>query len=365
MKNFSDLIIETTLIGTGGGYGEGIIVHLGFSNWIVVDSCINPFSGKSLSLEYLMERGVDLKNDVKLIVCTHWHNDHIQGISQIVEKCENAVFATTYATDRKKFLQFVGLDCKKIKDNVAISSTSELGKCLSILGKRKRPTVKKALQDRILFNFANNKIKTKVISLSPSDFIVQEFDKEISTLISTFGSSNKRIPYSSPNEKSVVLYIKINDITILLGSDLEVSTNINKGWLSILNENQSIDSKASVFKIPHHGSKTAYHKKIWEELVESNAISKLSPYNRGKKLPNEEMIRKIKGHSQKLFITSLINSRTKAKKRDRNLEKAIFKFNKTLSEVRYSKGIVRCHRDLSSIEKPSWEIELIDAAVQL
>lgn len=35
---------EITVIGTGGGYGECIILKIGKNDWIVVDSCICPHS---------------------------------------------------------------------------------------------------------------------------------------------------------------------------------------------------------------------------------------------------------------------------------------------------------------------------------
>lgn len=35
-------LFRVSLIGTGGGYGESVVVQLGLNNWIVVDSCIDP-----------------------------------------------------------------------------------------------------------------------------------------------------------------------------------------------------------------------------------------------------------------------------------------------------------------------------------
>lgn len=46
--------LEISLIGTGGGYGESVVIHLGYNNWIVVDSCIDPFTKRSIPLDYLV-----------------------------------------------------------------------------------------------------------------------------------------------------------------------------------------------------------------------------------------------------------------------------------------------------------------------
>src|SRR4051812_26045765 len=93
---------EITLIGTGGGYGESCVIHLGNNHWIVVDCCVDPKKNSCLPLQYLENFKVDLKKDVKLIICTHWHNDHILGLSQLLEKCCSADLCFGRAIDRKK-----------------------------------------------------------------------------------------------------------------------------------------------------------------------------------------------------------------------------------------------------------------------
>jgi len=50
----------------------------------------------------------------------------------------------------------------------------------------------------------------------------------------------------------------VGDVCILLGSDLEEDKN--NGWSSILNSDVRPKKKASLFKIPHHGSKRIYPK---------------------------------------------------------------------------------------------------------
>jgi glyoxylase-like metal-dependent hydrolase (beta-lactamase superfamily II) len=79
-------ILEVTVIGTGGGYGESVVVHLGNGKWIVIDSCIDPKSRISLPLLYLNKIGVNVPRDVVIILCTHWHDDHLQGLFQLLER---------------------------------------------------------------------------------------------------------------------------------------------------------------------------------------------------------------------------------------------------------------------------------------
>ena len=43
----------------GPGYGEAIALHLGFGKWVLVDSCLEPKSGKPAQLQYLESLGID------------------------------------------------------------------------------------------------------------------------------------------------------------------------------------------------------------------------------------------------------------------------------------------------------------------
>lgn len=83
-------IIEITLIGTGGGYGESVVAHLGNNNWMVVDSCIDPENKICLPLKFLQDKGVNIAENLKVIVCTHWHEDHTNGMDQLVSEAKNA-----------------------------------------------------------------------------------------------------------------------------------------------------------------------------------------------------------------------------------------------------------------------------------
>jgi beta-lactamase superfamily II metal-dependent hydrolase len=331
---------EVTLLGTGGGYGESSVVHYGNGFWAIIDSCSDPKNNIPIPIEYLTKLGVDLKNAVKLIICTHWHNDHIIGLSQVVDECKSADFCFGKANDKKKFLYWVTLDYQKMKDNSKISSTSEFVKCLEILNRDKSRKVKPAYPDRILDSIPN--IHTSIAALSPSDFVIEEFDKEVSTLIANFGGPQKKYVYQSPNEQSVVLLITLGHHSVILGADLEVFNDNRKGWLNILDYSKvATSSKSSLFKIPHHGSENGYHQRILDELLNEDPILKLTPWNRNKCLPEPEMIRLYKTLSKNLYITSPVIKHERPKKRSKELEKIINFFNQKLKEVKYTNGIIQ------------------------
>ena len=353
-------IFEVSLIGTGGGYGESIVIHLGNQEWIVVDSCIDPYTKKCLPLEYLISKKVDVSKNVKMIICTHWHDDHIRGISELFESCESSAFCMASVSDRKKFLSFVGLDYNKIEKDASTASTIEITKCLEIV-KLRNLQIKAAAQDRLLLKLSF----AKIYSLSPSDFVINEFNNEISTLITEYGASNRKVIIQTPNEKSVALYITVNNYGVLLGSDLEVSTNKNKGWICILDNCQCFETRASLFKIPHHGSINGYHPRIWNELLNKNAVAQLTPWNQaGKVLPCKDMLECYLNHTDELYSTSSNALSNTAKKREKSIAKAIKNFNSSVSEVKYKLGIIRCQ--LNFLERNAkWNTDLFGEAIKI
>lgn len=346
--------VEITLFGTGGGYGESVLVKLGGS-WIIIDSCINPRTGIPLSIDYLTKIGVDASENVKLVVCTHWHNDHILGLARTLEECKNARFVMPAVNDTKKFLQYVRLDYEKIKKG-SESSTREFNECVEIVSKRAYKNIIRASSDKIIFSEkhiveSGKTILFELFALSPSEAVVSHFDLELSNLMADFKLSKVVVPEKSANEKSVALLIRSNEFSAILGADLEVGSKDDEGWKDIIKNSNSINSKAILYKIPHHGSINAYSEEIFNQLIDENAILKLTPWNRKNKLPEIQMVEKYKNHSNEVFITSSLDTlASKPKKRDKGLEKIAKRFSRKLTLMRFSEGIVRSRRNLESGE---------------
>lgn len=359
--------IEITVIGTGGGYGESLVIHDGTGQWIVIDSCVSPGDNKNLPLEYLNHIGVDLINNVKLIVCTHWHDDHIRGLSEIYNACLSAEISFSPAHDQSKFLFFVSLDSSKCDNKASESSTYEFNTILDILVKRQKQ-YKRATSDSLLhrtqLDGKSNSIE--IFAISPSPSTLDQFDKEISQLITKFGSPESKIIIKKPNAKSVALLFNFGMHRAILGADLEVGNEPDSGWLNILDNLVCIDknSRSSYFKVPHHGSQNGYHIRVWNELLADNTITTLTPYiNSG--IPTDEMTDVYRKHSNNLYITSTKESSTKAKKRSHRLKKLIKEFDDIIvSEVKYSHGIIRSRINILD-ETPLWKVELSGAAVCL
>ncbi|QDW20360.1 MBL fold metallo-hydrolase [Flavobacterium sp. KBS0721] len=356
--------VEITIIGTGGGYGESIIIKLAKSSWIVVDCCINPNTREPLPLEYLKSIGVDYANDVVKVICTHWHDDHIRGISKLLEACEKAQFSPTRINDTKKFMAFVDID-EKIHAEGGVRSTKEFKECTEILKKRKIPA-NRLNSNMVVYKESYLGVEFELFALSPSDFVIEQFDHELSNIIKRVFERKLSVINETPNDKCVVLLLKFRNQRVLLGADLEVGDNPNQGWTDILDNSLVTDGvKAQLFKIPHHGSENGYHERIFKELVATESTLKLTPWNLNEKLPTGEMIDCYQGHSKEIYITSPIISskRPKAKKREREIERIIESFNKTLAEVKYDEGVIRSR--INYIKCEGWDTKIFKSAFKI
>lgn len=352
-----DFEVEVTLIGTGGGYGESIILKIGIDSWIIVDSCINPSEkNDSLAIQYLKNLEIDLSK-VVLIICTHWHNDHIKGLAKTLLSCPNAEFCFSSVNDIQKFLLLCELDWRKTSKG-SIGSTTEFADCLKIVSDR-NATCTKVTGNMVLFNISENNENFTLFSLTPSPQTVLDFDSEISELITEFGKRNTAVINKSPNEKSVALLLRFGTHRVLLGADLEIGKNDQEGWRYVLNHSKVLDdTKASLYKIPHHGSETAYLVEIFETLVNKNSILKITPFSPSS-LPRKEMLEVYQVHSENIFITSRLNVSKKSKQRDKAIEKIIDRSVISLEEVKFSQGIIRSRINYTIGENSTWETETI------
>ena len=233
--------IEVSLFGPG--YGECIVLHIGDGAWVIVDSCIDQ-DDKPVALKYLNEIGIDLAQNVKLIVATHWHDDHIRGLGRLTTACCEADFCCANALTQNEFIKIVGaLECYPATK--LGSGTREIYEVFTQLSKNNKSTIFAGVNRLI---YSNN--SCKIWSLSPSDSVFQEFLKNVSKLIPKEGKTKERIPSLTPNKTAVVLLVTFNNTSVLLGSDLEIP-----GWKVILNNPTRPNGRSAVFKVPHHGSK--------------------------------------------------------------------------------------------------------------
>ena len=95
---------ELTLFGPG--YGESLALHVGEGAWVLIDSCGR--ADAPVALDYLRRIDVDPSEAVQMIVATHWHDDHIRGLAEMVRVCAKASFCCANVLCTEEFLAMVG-----------------------------------------------------------------------------------------------------------------------------------------------------------------------------------------------------------------------------------------------------------------
>lgn len=299
----------------GPGVGECIVVHLGDGQWMIVDSCLDPSSKQSVSIQYLEDLGVDIATAVKVVLVTHWHDDHIRGLSKVVEKCKSARVCYSAALLKQEFLSLVSTYSGRLSlVDRHTAGTKEISCVIKVLESRVHDSATyctdsmvPVVADKVLFETNAGACSCTVRSLSPSD---KAFEKALISFSQMIPDENdERVTLTSQNiqnHNAIALWIQFNDQKVLLGSDLEETGNPQMGWSAVVDSVVCPNGKAGIFKIPHHGSPNGHHDKVWAEMVESdNPVSVVTSYSKGSTpRPQHSDIDRIKNYTSNLFYTS-------------------------------------------------------------
>ena len=79
---------------------------------MIVDSFVDKESDMPIALKYLNDNGINPEKDVQYIVITHWHSDHIGGMSEVISACRNATVVIPSVFTKNEFVHFITLVAK-------------------------------------------------------------------------------------------------------------------------------------------------------------------------------------------------------------------------------------------------------------
>jgi hypothetical protein len=311
----------------GGGVGESIVIHKPDNKFLVIDSFKNNETKRSIVLDFLEYVGADPKVDVSQIIISHWHDDHISGISKVIETCDSAEVFCSSALLHKDFLELVNLQEKHKSMLSQESGVDEFIAIKKILSSRLAAGASKHIcyagPDRIIFRDLS--LNLEISTLSPSD-------KEIDLAISGFAKiiseikplgPKKTIPstHEDPNDTAIAIAVKYNEHTIVLGSDLEQRIDPETGWSKAIQCTTFPKGTLSLIKVAHHGSQNGHNDNIWSKQVCENSLAVLTPFNRSH-LPRITDKERILSHTKKAYL-SADKTNSKPEKRDRAVEKLL------------------------------------------
>lgn len=352
----------------GPGFGESVVAHIGHGNWLIVDSCVEDDNAPPKPLQYLESIGVNPATAVRCVVASHWHDDHVAGLAQLLKHCDDAVLVCSTA-----------LTCKDFLDLAELYSTApgrispgprEIRNALEVAGmrsrRRKLQMLHHAIENRPIWRASDG--SAQAIALSPSDEMVRRAHEYVARTyaIAKAGTAISDRLGSDRNDVATAIRLDVGRRSILLGSDLEASKNPLVGWSAVLRIEGATEVKSRIVKVPHHGALSGHQTEMWDELVTPAPFALLTPFrNGGIKLPKMDDRERILARTQNAFITAHPDKcRPRPPKRPPKVEPFI---NAATIERQLAYGPVGHVRWRAPIADPAHlgQIELFDGAVPL
>jgi hypothetical protein len=223
-----------------------------------------------------------------------------------------------------------------------------------------------AIADRPLLTLPRNDrpFDVSVIALSPSDAAVTLANRELAQLFPQEDTPRRRAIARKPNNAAVAVWISIESRHFLLGSDLENQPSDHLGWKAVVFSSNRPNARASVIKVPHHGSPNAYCREMWRNMTEVNPIALIAPFASGTRpLPQMSDVARIGRHTDAIYCTGQ-PSGWRPPRRDSTVERTIREVAITRRAIRGPMGQVRVRFPVpGEIDDPN--IELFDGAMHL
>ena len=275
-------------------------------------------------------------------------------MSKLVEYCENATFCCAAALTKKEFLTAIRTLESRHLSSVG-SGFREIYGVFSLLRCRKS-TPQLAVSNQRIFSQG----QCEVWSLSPSNATVLTFLRSIGAMVPDIGETKTRVVDQSSNQIAIVLWIRIGDAIVILGSDLE-----RAGWIEILQSGERPNGNASMFKIPHHGSEDAHEPRVWTCMLEKNPVAVLTPWKRGRgALPTRTDVARIVSNTCNGYATSRDSQLTQTKTQRKSMVKrTVRESGISLRRLEMPSGAIRIRRPIKHLK--NWEVEMIGPACHL
>lgn len=348
--------VEVTLLGKG--YGECVVLHPCDDEWLIIDSFLS--GGQPAALEYLKSIGVG-PDRIRLVMATHWHEDHIRGLADLYGQAKNADLVFSIALQSDEFAAFIDAHDNGDRDAFR-SGAGELFDLIEINDTDNRQPALLVGAGTVLFErhkAGGATADVHVRALSPSADDIVNFVRSLAEPSSGHAS---RLNGSHRNGASVAAWMTVDSDPVLLGADLETEADPLRGWEAVVASPRRPFGRATAFKIPHHGSVTGHHADTWAQMVAADPVSILAPWNRGSKLPKDADITRIKGHSPTLYTAK---DRTQQKYRPdvAVIDKMIAAGGGSVTSVPKDAGRVTLRKTIGS--GLPWSCVLANGAAQL
>jgi hypothetical protein len=215
-----------------------------------------------------------------------------------------------------------------------------------------------AFPQKHLFSAAGPQVNCDVMSLSPSNRSFKRAMRHLRKAIPLADTPSTLAPVDA-NDFAVALWIEAGGKQILLGADLPKGS-VGFGWQAIL-AGPRPKNKASVYKVPHHGSVTGHRPGVWSELLVKEPLALLTPYRAGAKtVPNSSERQRI----LKLTAEAYITAPPIAPPASGSSRKVMASIGSLAQNVQFGDSVGQV-RARSTINENGWHVEVLAPAEKL
>jgi hypothetical protein len=311
--------------------------------------------------------GVDVGKSLRFVVATHWHDDHIQGISTVFREAKTALFACTAAVRAPEF-QEVLTTWTGTRFFVGRSGIDELRSVLAELKSRlpqtRYPAPKSATANKVLWEHGGHP-PAMIKALSPSDAAVLATLARLQPATPQFSRARRRLPDLKPNDASVVLSVQVGHQKVLLGGDLEVRADRGLGWLAIVDAVEAGASQHQAFKVPHHGSRNGDHDEIWSRMLIPEPWAATTPFIQGNvRLPSATDCQRLLRRTPHAYLTAPPHP-AKFHDANRTVEKTVGEATISAHFLPGKYGHVRLRKRTNEPAESPWKVALQGNALSL
>jgi hypothetical protein len=302
---------------------------------------------------------------VDLVVCTHWHDDHLRGIASVLAACPNARFVCSAALRETAFLELVALG-EEIRGPHG-SGLREIEHVLQQVQQRRDRSEPAPLTagkaGTVLLETLIGASPVKVSALSPSDAddqrMAQVFREHRDQLLAQ--QYRCSIPSLHPNLASVALLFEIGAERVLLGADMEHRNSPATGWNAILS-GPAAGSPSSLYKVAHHGSATGDTPEIWTRLLMPDCHALLAPNQRlANPLPKPADVSRILSRTNHAYATA--PAQMPRKRLEQPAERLLRSKGIEIRETPAAQGQVRGRKRIG--DAAPWEVAMFGRAFRL
>lgn len=299
----------------GPGYGESIVLYIPQIGWGIIDSCVLQDKKRTvvLPLEYLLSLLKPQFPKLAFVILTHPHEDHYKGIDQVLQK---------YPGGTERVCWYEGNGVRELKTYIVqqkVGWRQVLPGLVEIFNALNEAVKSGAQQRRLsemteVFEQKNIKIEgygttdIRMMALSPSAASTQKYVEKLFEAFPQPGAPVLPIKDEAHNLISVALLLKLGDLQIVLGSDVENGLDDYTGWKGIVFNRDCPDLWANLVKVAHHGSENGFNSFAWEKhCSKKKPLAVITPFCKGNViLPKEKDVEKLKEFSEKVGLTSSV-----------------------------------------------------------